>query len=101
MLCITLGEDYLTQCEIFSVQLPPCFQGFALFYNNNPNMLGVESTRAPSNPRKLIATSLVTRTFRSALVPAAMFAIRPQPDRRGHPAYRSRSAAFRASDPCR
>ena len=40
-----------------------------------PIMWGVESTRAPSMPRKLIATSLVTSSFCSPLVPTGMFGI--------------------------
>src|SRR5512132_2019959 len=38
-------------------------------------MWGVESTRAFSNPRKLIATSLVTSSFCSPFVPTGIFAM--------------------------
>src|ERR1051325_6281238 len=38
-------------------------------------MWGVESTRAPSCPRKSMATSVVTRIFFSLLVPIGIFAM--------------------------
>ena len=38
------------------------FQYLSKFYNSKPIMCGVESTRAPSVPMKLMATSLVTRS---------------------------------------
>src|ERR1039457_298969 len=37
-----------------------------------PIMCGVESTRGPSTPRKVMADSLVTRSFASALAPMGM-----------------------------
>src|SRR5262249_29999299 len=41
----------------------------------NPIMCGVESTRAPSSPRKSIATSVVTTTISSLLAPIGISAI--------------------------
>src|ERR1039458_8499730 len=58
-------------------------------------MWGVESTRAPSVPRNVMATSLVTSNWNSPLAPIGMFAIRfmrpPEP-----PEPRARNSASAA-----